>query len=241
MIEQDRNELDPGKALDADVRQFEEEFGPLGDRERQVVRADFQLQDLYLGRYVAFVDQWNLVDGVNTLKRIVCFSAEDSEVFYRMLRDYSPSEGKTLETRYFEPDYAVEDNFIEFECVEPEHLDSARNGYVHNDPFNTESSSLEVGSGAEDIMSDEALLNQPAYLTVELDGHSYNISRDRELGRRAYERELPELLKDSENYGKWVAYRGLTRLGVAADDVELYSSFAAGDPESLYIDIILPE
>ncbi|HKI33357.1 MAG TPA: hypothetical protein VKA46_16000 [Gemmataceae bacterium] len=40
--------------------------------------------------------------------------------------------------------------------------------------------------------------------------------------QQAFWRDLPELLKDRRNHGKWVAYHGDERVGFGRDDGELY-------------------
>jgi hypothetical protein len=38
----------------------------------------------------------------------------------------------------------------------------------------------------------------------------------------AFRRDLPELLKNKKWYGRWVAYHGEERIGIARDPVDLY-------------------
>jgi hypothetical protein len=39
--------------------------------------------------------------------------------------------------------------------------------------------------------------------------------------QQAFWRDLPELLKDKRNHGRWVAYRGDERIGIARTQLEL--------------------
>lgn len=60
-------------------------------------------------------------------------------------------------------------------------------------------------------------------------------------GERAFCRDLPELLSTQE--GKWVAYRGAQRLGLAESSSALYQKYMGQgiDPKDLLIELIHPE
>jgi hypothetical protein len=61
------------------------------------------------------------------------------------------------------------------------------------------------------------------------------------VGEKAFCRDLPELLKTHE--GKWVAYRGEQRLGLADSSTSLYREYLAQgiDPKELFIELIHAE
>jgi hypothetical protein len=60
-------------------------------------------------------------------------------------------------------------------------------------------------------------------------------------GERAFCKDLPELLKTED--GKWVAYRGEQRLGIADSSTHLYRECLAQglDPKELFIEMIHPD
>lgn len=61
------------------------------------------------------------------------------------------------------------------------------------------------------------------------------------VGEETFCRDLPELLKSHE--GKWVAYRGAQRLGLAESSTSLYREYVAQglDPKELFVELIHPE
>jgi hypothetical protein len=59
-------------------------------------------------------------------------------------------------------------------------------------------------------------------------------------GEEAFARDLPRLLQECE--GKWVAYWGEERLGVADNSLALYRQYAGQiNPKELFVELVHPE
>jgi hypothetical protein len=59
-------------------------------------------------------------------------------------------------------------------------------------------------------------------------------------GEEAFARDLPRLLQECE--GKWVAYWGEERLGVADSSIALFQQYAGPiNPKELFVELVHPE
>jgi hypothetical protein len=61
--------------------------------------------------------------------------------------------------------------------------------------------------------------------------------------QQAFWKDLPELLKDERNHGKWAAYHGGERVAISRSDVEAYQEcFRRGlEHEEFYVGMLEPD